>query len=283
MTEPCSIENIENIENIEKYILESLSSNQDKLEKLWKSSSSGGTTKYLMLDNVLPTEICEDIYKAFPRNLVDFTKRKTFRESKKTLTDMSKLNSLIKNVTFAFQSKRVVECLSGITGIKLLESDPSLYAAGASVMSKNDFLNPHIDNSHNADRSKYRRLNLLYYISPDWSLENGGNLELWDTKVKKPVEILSKCNRLVVMDTNPTSWHSVNPVTADKSRICLSNYLFSRESPTKDNYYHITAFTGRPNEIFKRTWGAIDNEARQFVAKKFKLGRGRSLINSTEK
>ena len=52
-------------------------------------------------------------------------------------------------------------------------------------------------------------LNLLYYVSPDWSHESGGNLELWDNGPEgQPREIVSRQNRLVLMATHKTSWHS---------------------------------------------------------------------------
>ena len=93
-------------------------------------------------------------------------------------------------------------------------------------MAPGHFLNPHIDNSHDGDQKNYRVLNLLYYITPGWRSENGGNLELWDQKVTKPVEIPSLFNRLVLMSTNDKSWHSVNEVKADSRRCCISNYYF---------------------------------------------------------
>ena len=53
-----------------------------------------------------------------------------------------------------------------------LEFDETLYAGGISLMKNKDFLNPHLDNSHDKDKKKYRRLNLLYYVTPDWKYEN---------------------------------------------------------------------------------------------------------------
>lgn len=41
----------------------------------------------------------------------------------------------------------------------------------------------------------YRALNLLYYVSPGWRLENGGNLELWDEHVTTPMTVESRFNR----------------------------------------------------------------------------------------
>ena len=91
-----------------------------------------------------------------------------------------------------------------------------------------DYLNPHIDNSHDAKRKRYRRLNLLYHVSPDWGFDSGGNFELWDESRMSPKTIVSRRNRLVVMETNKTSWHSVSPVNVDGPRCCVSNYYFPK-------------------------------------------------------
>ncbi len=115
-------------------------------------------------------------------------------------------------------------------------------------MLKDDFLNPHIDNSHDGDLRNFRVLNLLYYVSPGWALENGGNLELWDEGLANPVTIHSRFNRLVIMETNPRSWHSVSHVQVVEPRMCVSNYYFSKESPTGRPYRNVTTFRGRPED-----------------------------------
>jgi len=154
-----------------------------------------------------------------------------------------------------------------------------LYAGDASMMFGGDFLNPHIDNSHDANREKCRRLNLLFYVSPDWKLENGGNFELWDNKVAFPKTIISKFNRLVVMETNKQSFHSVCPVLTSKPRCCISNYYFQKNSPYGKEYFHVTSFTGRPNEAVKRVFGKIDNLARNIISRNLKIGRGKNKMN----
>lgn len=155
-----------------------------------------------------------------------------------------------------------------------MEPDQTLSRGGLSMMFKNDFLNPHIDNSHDANRKKYRRVNVLYYVSPNGSLENGGNLELWDADQKIPKTIISAQNRLAVMETNSISWHSVSQVVVDRPRCCVSNYYYSDESPENTEYYHVTSFAGRPEEIFKQVLSAIDNTLRNTISKLLKKSRG---------
>jgi len=54
-------------------------------------------------------------------------------------------------------------------------------------MGNGHFLNPHIDNSHEAARRYYRTLNLLCYKTPGWRSEDGGSVELWDRQVLRVV------------------------------------------------------------------------------------------------
>ena len=146
-------------------------------------------------------------------------------------------------------------------------------------MGKGDYLNPHIDNSHDKDRKVYRRLNLLYYVTPNWKVNKGGNFELWDKAVIKKNTIISKFNRLVIMETNKTSWHSVNEVKVDEIRCCVSSYFYSQASPDNTKYFHVTSFTGRPNEKIKRIYGYIDNLIRDSFSKRTGIGRNKKHIN----
>lgn len=131
--------------------------------------------------------------------------------------------------------------------------DPELYAGGISSMDTGCFLNPHIDNSHDRLKQNYRRLNLLYYISPNWSSTTDGCLQLWPDGLKqRPIVIPSLFNRLVIMATDRKSIHSVSKIGLDKGRrLCISNYFFSPTSPENTEYYHSTSFRGFPDEKIK--------------------------------
>ena len=144
-------------------------------------------------------------------------------------------------------------------------------------MGKGCFLNPHIDNSHNQDRSLFRTLNLLYYVTPNWEKSYGGNLELWDERVQSNIEIHSRFNRLVLMETHMRSWHSVNPINFEGlSRCCVSNYYFSKKDPNKrKDTFHITAFQGRPDEPIKRVLSQADRLLRSGVRKVVRKGLGK--------
>jgi hypothetical protein len=121
----------------------------------------------------------------------------------------------------------------------------------------------------------YRTLNLLYYVTPDWELANGGNLELWDRDVRGNVTIESRFNRLVLMETTPCSWHSVSRISVDRFRCCVSNYYFSLRSPTGADYFHVTSFSARPEQKVRRLIGWADAKVRQGLRRLVPAGLGR--------
>lgn len=264
-------------EAITHLALERLTSCRQQITAAW-GDPEGTSTRHFYIDDFFPVQLARDAYAAFPIAANGFYNHVSFREKKKTSAHLDDYPPVLREITFALQDRRVVDLIAQIVGFQHIEPDPALYAGGLSMMFKGDFLNPHIDNSHDAKRDRYRRLNSLYYVSPDWRLENGGNFELWNKNQTAPKTLVALENRLIVMETNRTSWHSVSPVTADRPRCCISNYYFSRESPEHSDYFHVTSFTGRPDEKLKRIVGVIDNGLRNSISKTLKIGRGKHLM-----
>lgn len=259
-------------------ILERLDSARDDISAQW-ANPVGTSTRHFCLDGVLPASLAEQIYDAFPKDASGFYNQESFREKKKTSAHLSQFDKLLGEITYAFQDRRVVSKIADIVELRDIEPDPALYAGGLSMMFNGDFLNPHIDNSHDAERKRYRRLNILYYVSPDWKLENGGNLELWDEMRTIPKTIVCLRNRLAVMETNKNSWHSVSKVVTDSPRCCVSNYYFSTVSPDESSYFHVTSFTGRPEEKMRKVLGRVDNALRNLASSVFGIGRGKGKVN----
>lgn len=245
-------------------ILSRLEMQAESCREKFEASRHEVGVRYCIVDDLLPREIAERIYTAFPKP-ESMRLMHSFREKKYTSKSFEKFDPLMADITFALQDPRVVEVVERITGIKDQIPDASLYAGGLSAMTQGHFLGPHIDNSHEASRRHYRTLNLLYYLTPDWSLENGGNLELWDTRVRKNSTIISRFNRLAIMETTPTSWHSVSEVKTNSVRLCVSNYYFSPRSPTGSNYFNVTSFSARPEQPLRRLIARADNGLRQIL------------------
>lgn len=251
-------------EQLVSLIVQALIARRDELKIAFARSNDEVGVRYVTIDNLLPGEVAEQISDCFPApekmRLMD-----SFREKKLTSKAFDSFDPLLGAITFAFQDQLVVDIVSEITGISGQVPDSLLYAGGLSAMAKGHFLRPHIDNSHDSSRRYYRTLNLLYYVTPGWSEQYGGNLQLWDRAVRHNVTIHSRFNRLVLMETNPWSWHSVSKVQVDGMRKCVSNYYFSRRSPTGTEYFNVTAFSAPPSQPLLRFVSKVDAAARQFV------------------
>jgi Rps23 Pro-64 3,4-dihydroxylase Tpa1-like proline 4-hydroxylase len=230
---------------------------------------AGNRIPSCFLDDLLDPELARRIYGAFPAPETMVLK-KNLGQKKYVAVQMNRYEPLLEEIVYAFQHPRVVRLVSQITGMEALLPDEHLYAGGISLMAAGHFLKPHLDNSHDKDQKLYRALNLLYYVTPDWKEEYGGNLELWDAGPKgAPRTIASRFNRLVLMVTGKRSWHSVSEVRHHGNRCCVSNYYFSPRPIEGDGSYHVTTFRGRPGERIGDALMACDNAVRTAVRKTF--------------
>jgi len=256
-------------------IADKLSTN---LQTLQKSFIESGKIKFFYLDNLISESILNQISAAFDKNISKLFDRKSLRENKKVGVKYDHYDQILSDFTAAIHSPRIIELISHITELDDLEPDSSMYAAGLSSMGYGNFLNPHLDNSHNFDRSKYRCLNLLYYCTPNWDEKNGGNLELWpEGPQTTPLTIASLSNRLVVMKTDRNSWHSVSKVIVNKNRNCISNYYFSKFSPDTSDYNHVTSFRGNRDQKFVDIFLKYDAKFRNLLRKVYKKQHTRHI------
>jgi Rps23 Pro-64 3,4-dihydroxylase Tpa1-like proline 4-hydroxylase len=254
-----------------RMIVERIEREAGELARRFASPPGGVPTRHLAIDDLLPEEVAREFHPSFPPP-ERMRRLSSFRERKYTFKQLDQVPERLKDITFAIQSEQVVAAVERITGIAEQVPDPYLYAGGITLMARGDFLNPHIDNSHDSERRLYRTLNLLYYVTPGWKPDFGGSLELWDDEVRNSIAIPSLFNRMVIMETNRHSWHSVSPVRHDGQRCCVSNYYFSERSPEGAEYFHVTSFSARPEQPIRRWLAAADNLARMGVRRIFSKG-----------
>ena len=215
-----------------------------ELERMRSEFCAPGRIASTFVDDLLPPELAHQIYDSFPSTERMMLKR-SIKEHKYVAAQMDHYDPLLEEAVYAFQDQRVLEQMTYITQLREMEPDAELYAGGISLMRKGGYLRPHLDNSHDAKQARYRVLNLLYYVTPEWKQEYGGHLQLWDEGPHTtPRTIPSLFNRLVLMKTNKGSWHSVNEILHDGCRCCVSNYYFSKISPDEQDYFHATSFRG---------------------------------------
>jgi Rps23 Pro-64 3,4-dihydroxylase Tpa1-like proline 4-hydroxylase len=245
---------------------------QDSIERLHSEFFTPGRIHSCVVDDILPSDLAKSIYHAFPPE-EELALKKSLREFKYIGVQMDRYNPILEEIVYAFQDVRVVKLLTEITGIQFLLPDESLYAGGISMMMKGHHTNPHLDNSHDRNRANYRVLNLLYYVTPDWKEAYGGNLELWDNGLRQKNRVIhNKFNRLVVMATHRSSWHSVNPVLQEGHRCCVSNYYFSPVPLDMHDYFHVSTFRGRPGQTLTDVALQTDVFLRSGIRRFFRKG-----------
>lgn len=235
--------------------------------------------QYFSVDNLLPTELANAIYRNFP-STQNMLLRKDLREHKYMSAQMNRFHPLLEEVVYAFHDLSVVHLISSITGLKPLITDADLYVGGITILPPGGFMNPHIDNSHDRYRQNFRVLNLLYYVSPDWNELCGGNLELWlNGRQGLPTLVPSLFNRLLVIATDPFTLHSVNPVRVNRQRCCVVNYYFSSNPPRRmqgKQFYISTSFRGRPDQplrdVVLRMDGLLRTKGRMLLNPLFRRG-----------
>jgi Rps23 Pro-64 3,4-dihydroxylase Tpa1-like proline 4-hydroxylase len=249
---------------IADYIVDRL--NQEIEDAQARPATSGRIPSW-QIKNLLPDDLARQIFDRFPTT-DRMRLRRSIKEQKHVAAQMDAYDSLLEEAVYAFQDPRVVALISAMTGLSNLEADVDLYAGGISAMSKGAYLRPHLDNSHDKDRDRYRVVNLLYYVTPDWREEFGGSLQLWDNgPTGKPRTFPSLFNSLVIMATGEKSWHSVNEVRHDGTRCCVSNYYFSHDAPGAMEYFHATSFRGEPEQFVLDKVMRADNVFRTVALK----------------
>ena len=227
---------------------------------------------YFYIDDLLSAEITEQIDSQFPSKQ-EMVLKKSIRENKYIGVQMNEYAPVLEELIYAFQDDRVVNLIKQVCGIQELTPDENLYAGGLSSMKQSQFLNPHLDNSHDKERNRWRVLNLLFYVTPNWKDSNGGHLEIWPEGLEQHQTTLhSRFNRLIVMATHDKSWHSVSPVVVNASRNCVSNYYFSNTALSGTDKFHVTTFRGRPHQKFKNHVLRFDSFLRMNLRKIFKKG-----------
>lgn len=222
-----------------------LSAEKDECSREFAASGCG--IRHFVVDQILPDEITKKIYEQFPAP-ERMTLTRSMREYKYAGIATDECSPLLAQAIRAFRDPYVIELIGDICGITPLIADDEFSTRGLSVLGRGNFINPHLECSHDRGGRFWRVLNVMFQVTPDWGQENGGNLELWAKGPGgQPVTVACRFNRLVVMAMDQESWHSISPVRVDKPRCCLTTHYYSLR-PWRDAAFRIASFRGRPEQ-----------------------------------
>ena len=145
----------------------------------------------------------------------------------------------VHNTIQYFNSKLFLSYLEELTGIKGLMGDPGFSGGGAHKIRTGGKLSLHVDFNIHSETKRFRVLNLLLYLNPQWEEEWEGALELWDLDNKKLSDkIYPIFKRAVIFTLSDHSVHG-HPVPLqtppDIERYSLALYYYI-EQPNQDYY-----------------------------------------------
>ena len=215
---------------------------------------------HIVMPNFLHSEILDQVLAEFP-NLkdADVDKRVIFGNERE-IKFASKGIDLISPAAFKLisflNSEWFLRYLQEITGIKeTLIADPYLAGGGYHQIFRGGLLKIHADFNKHPSINFDRRLNLLLYLNKDWDEEWGGDLQLFDESMQKPIQrVYPHFNTCVVFTTTSKTYHGhPDPIQCPDSvsRRSIALYYFSVGRPKEEsNKEHSTLFKAREDETF---------------------------------
>ena len=220
-------------------------------EKYRRYFTSAEPFPHIVLDNLFPNEVLEEILRDFPEPPgLDWKAMETPREKKLATKDLSGLSPAIRNFLLYLNSGEMVDFLEKLTGIEHLVPDPHYWGGGLHQIPPGGFLKIHADFNWHNRIALSRRLNLLIYLNKDWEEEYGGQLELWDNDMTAcQQKIMPIFNRTVVFATTDFANHGhPTPMTCppDRTRKSIAIYYYSNGRPKSEvSLVHSTQYKRR--------------------------------------
>lgn len=159
---------------------------------------------------------------------------------------------LVRHVMHEFNSSTFLDFLTELTAYSGLLSDPWFGGCGLHSTGRGGRLMIHADQDRHPNEKLHQMLNAIYYVTPNWQDEWGGQLELWDRDAKTCVKRISPTfNSLVIFYTGAKAFHGhPHPLQCPSGvrRNSMAAYYYTTDRALNDDY------DGRiPEVIWKRT------------------------------
>jgi Rps23 Pro-64 3,4-dihydroxylase Tpa1-like proline 4-hydroxylase len=203
----------------------------------------------VLLPNILPREIADKLAHEFP-GIDDIDWLFEGAGSAKHTADkhIEKVSSsrealfppLIRHVMHEFNSGTFLEFLEALTGFQRLIPDPSFGGCGLHSTGRGGRLMVHADSSRHPNPTLHQIINMIYYITPDWQDEWGGDLELWDEEARQCVKkVKPEFNSMLIFFTGIRCYHGhPHPITSPDGvrRNSMASYYYTTDRPLDGSY-----------------------------------------------
>lgn len=197
--------------------------------------------QHVVIDNFLTSEIANQLLNGFPKaddpcwqksndEGIEI-KARTNWQSEFDIPDS------LSGVIRVFNSAPVLRAMGEVLNIPKLMSDPYYSGGGLNLSEKGGLLDIHVDGNYHDASGLNRRVNLLYYLNPNWSESWGGEFGIYDNDGERLVKAVAPIfNRCVIFDTHDKSYHGLpNPINFpanDPRRSILLYYYTVAQRPS---------------------------------------------------
>ena len=239
----------------------------DCAEKIQNSEKYGTLTlepfKHIVIDDFLPDTLAQKLLDEFPPS--DDHSWEHSNNSGIEIKARSNWNSefdipdgLI-DILRLFNSAPLLRSMSEALQIPKLMPDPYYAGGGLNLSEKNGLLDVHVDGNYHDASGMNRRVNLLYYLNPNWTKIWGGEFGIYDNEGKNLVKSVSPImNRCVIFDTHDKSYHGLpNPINFPKNepRRSILLYYYTVASRPSDQVK-----VSEPHSALWRSTGYLDKK-----------------------
>lgn len=206
---------------------------------------------HVVFDDFLPQDVAVALARAFPlpgdSQMGNWKLHENANTTRWFQEDTSQLPDPLREFAAACSSRPFMQFLATLTGISSLLADPYFIGGGAMLSGKGGFLNIHADFNWHALLQSWRRVNALFYLTPDWDDKWGGALELWSRDGSQQVAAIEpRFNRAVVFSTSSDSFHGQpEPLSCppERSRNIFSAFYYTTEMGERtDKDPHFTKY-----------------------------------------
>tara|TARA_B110000196_G_C21135456_1_gene660828 strand:+ start:1209 stop:2093 length:885 start_codon:yes stop_codon:yes gene_type:complete len=210
---------------------------------------------HIVIDNFLPLDLINEILRLFPndKQAGDNFFENDYSGLHKRQVLPENCEQRLRSIFYFFNSSPILQFLEGLTAIDSLMGDPYFTGGGFHEILRNGKLGIHADFRINDQLHLRRRINILIYLNKDWSSDYGGNLELWDKKMKTKIHSIAPLfNRCVIFNTDIDAYHGhPDPLNtpADMTRKSIALYYYTASKKIyEDNVAHSTMYVARPDD-----------------------------------
>lgn len=201
--------------------------------------------RHVCIDNFFDKDYADQLLAQFP----PFDNQKALNESGKpgpkcVHTNIKSLGPIYSDLHDYIRSQIFLDAITHLTGIPDLLPDPNLYGGGTHENIDGAELDPHVDFNYDPDTHYHRRLNVLFYLNPEWEESWGGAIEFhsnpadWRDGSNQVISYNCVFNRCVIFATSEESWHGFRKIAlpqekkaAGISRKLISIYLYTKTRP----------------------------------------------------